>query len=45
MVDGNRQKFQPLAGGGEGGGVCSMHIGICDLKHVKIIWGNLVHFS
>ena len=27
------------------GGVCSMHVGIFDLEHVKVIWGHSVHFS
>ena len=26
-------------------GVCSAHVGIFDLEHVKIIWGHSVHFS
>ena len=24
--------------------VCSIHVGIFDLEHVKGIWGHLVHF-
>ncbi len=27
------------------GGACSMHVGIFDLEHVKVIWGHSVHFS
>ncbi len=27
------------------GGVCSMHVGIFDLEHVKISWGDSVLFS
>ena len=26
-------------------GVCSTHVGIFDLEHVKAIWGHSVHFS
>ncbi len=26
-------------------GVCSMHVGIFDLEHVKVIWFHSVHFS
>ena len=26
-------------------GVCSLHVGIFDLEHVKVIWGHSVHFS
>ncbi len=26
-------------------GLCSMHVGIFNLDHVKVIWGHLVHFS
>ncbi len=26
-------------------GVCSMHGGIFDLEHVKVIWGHSVHYS
>ncbi len=27
------------------GGVCTMHLGVFDLEHVKVIWGHSGHFS